>query len=153
VSPIGQDNHRCDSSPQTAGNAKRLLPVEHSGEVPAAPGIGPLFWRPVIAAVVALVVQALAHAMHASGQCLGIARQRFAGLSLGREEAGYRFLRATGRPRQSGPRGSARGVARTPRTIPPMTLVTAGTPKCGAAAIAGEKPSECGRLVFKHPVS
>jgi hypothetical protein len=76
-------------------------------------------------------------------RCLGISRQRFAGL-----ETGYRFSPGTDRPHQTGPKGSATGVARTPRTIPPMILVTAGMPRCGAAGIAGEKPSECGPLVF-----
>jgi hypothetical protein len=85
--------------------------------------------------------------MHTSGQCPGIARQRFAGSFSGCEDTGYRFSPATGRPRQSGPRGSARGVARTPRTIATMTPDTDGTPRCGAAGIAGEKPSECGPLV------
>ena len=101
-----------------------------------------------VAAIVAFTVRQMAHTMHGPGRCPGIAQQRFAGL-----ETGYRFSRATGRPHQSGPRGSARGVARKPRTIHSMTPDTVGMRRCGAAGIAGEKPSECGPLVFKHPVS
>jgi hypothetical protein len=82
-----------------------------------------------------------------SRECHGIARQRFAGSFSGCEDTGYRFSPATGHPRQSGRRGSARGVARIPRTIATMTPDTAGMPRCGAADIAGEKPSECGPLV------
>jgi hypothetical protein len=71
-----------------------------------------------VAAIVAFTVRQMAHTMHGPGRCPGIAQQRFAGL-----ETGYRFSRATGRPHQSGPRGSARGVARKPRTIHSMTRI------------------------------
>jgi hypothetical protein len=58
----------------------------------------------------------LAHPMHAAERCGGSARHCFAGSSSGREETGYRFSPAPGRPiHRRGPAWSANaGGAGTP---------------------------------------